>query len=480
MIALLAGAGLRWLGLGWRSFWYDESFSGLTARLNLPQILTNAALDVHPPGYYVLLHFWAQLGSSDAFLRSFSVLFSLGAILLMYGLGRRFFGEAVAALAALGLALAPFQVYFAQEARMYSLVVFLTVALTWLFLEGVVSARGWWFWLGFAITATLGLYVHYFVVFLLLGLYLWLAFDLPRLRLVWPRLVGANAVVVALFLPQMQQALVRTGAYLGLEAWQPVPNILSPLTAMYYLLFAHRSPVWIAPVGLFLTLAVLVLIAWENRRRAKPLRRLEGALWCSVLAPIMTVTIISSLSAHSIYVERSFAVASPALLLLLAVGAVYAPRRSPTPYLVLLLAAPISVTLAAHSFTPDPAKPPVREAALMVAQNFAAGDVSLHLQDASALPALWSTPGVSSQLADVPQAAFIFPATHRLFGGDVAEWQTALSGATRLWLTVMPGYTGPDQKAVLRQIDATYPRLQGWDWGQVQLYLYNLPQKDGD
>jgi len=467
------GAGLRWFQIGRYSFWYDESFSGLTARLSVNQILANVALDVHPPGYYLLLHYWIQLGESEAFIRSFSALFSIGAVILIYGLGRWLFDQSVAALAALGLAIIPFQVYFAQEARMYGLVVFLTIAITWIFLYAVVSRGGWLAWGGYALLATFGLYIHYFVAFLLFGLYIWFAMGIRRYRTVILHFFLANSLIVLLFLPQINQALSRAGAYLGTEAWQAVPSVLSPLTTIYYLLFTHRSPIWLFPIGLFLTLTVLLLVFWEGRR-VKTEHRFELALWFSVLVPIITVTIISWLAIRSIYVERSFAVASPALALLLARGTIAAPRWSPTPYLATLLVFPIIVTLITNITTPDPAKPPVREAMLVIEKDFSPNDVSLHLQDASDFPALWYNPDIPHILADVPGSAFIFASTHQLFGGDVLEWQTAIVGADRLWLTVMPGFTGPSQIAVQEEIEATYPRLMMIDWESVQLYLYDL------
>jgi hypothetical protein len=268
--------------------------------------------------------------------------------------------------------------------------------------------------------------------------------------------------------------LLRTEAYLDTEAWQAVPNVLSPLTTIYYLLFTHRSPLWLVPISLFLIIAALILTFWESRRRASLAHSLELALWFSVLVPIVIVIVVSWLSARSIYVERSFAVVSPALVLLLARGATAAPKRSPTPYLVALLILPIVVTLAANILTPDPAKPPVREAALTVGADYNQGDISLHLQDASGIPALWYSPDVLHLLVDVPGSSFIFASTHRLFGGDVVEWQSTLTKADRLWLTVMPGFTGPEQIAVLRSIAKEYPLLMKKDWGSVQLYLYDL------
>jgi mannosyltransferase len=472
VVALLTGASLRWLRIGAHGLWYDEALSSLIAHLSLKQILANAAATDHPPGYYLLLHFWLSVGQSEAAIRSLSALFSLGAIPLVYGLGCWLFDPSAAALAALGMALFPFQVCFAQEARMYGMVIFLAAALMWLFFYAI-SEEAWWSWVGYVLVATWGLYVHYFIALLLIGLHLWFALGLRQHRAVVPRLLLADGAVALLFLPQARQALARTGAYLGGVAWQATPSILSPLTTIYYLLFAHRMPIWLVPIGLFLTLAILSLTLWEGHRRPKTEQRSELALWFSLVIPIAVIMIVSWLI-RPIYLERSFAIASPALVLLLARGGTAAPRRSPTPYLTALLAVPIVVTLVVNVVTPDPAKPPVREATRILEASFAPGDVSLHLQDASCVPALWYAPGVPHLLADVPGAAWTIASTHRLFGGDVVDWQSALAGANRLWLTVMPGYKGPEQAAVHQAIDETYPRLAMEDWGAVQLYLYDL------
>ena len=471
--AVIIGAVLRWLQIGSHGFWYDEALSTLIASLGLAEIVGNAAASDHPPGYYVLLHFWLQLGQNEATIRSLSAVFSLAAIPLVYGLGRWQFDRATAAVAALGMALFPFQIYFAQETRMYGLVILLATALTWSFLYAVRTNGAWWAWLVYAVLAAGGLYVHYFFAFLLLGFHIWLIFDQQKFRAVSKPLALADILIVVLFVPQLGQALSRTGAYLGGGAWQSAPHALSPLTTIYYLLFVHRSPIWVFPIGIFLTLTVLILTLWESRRRSPQERRAELLLWLSIVTPIAAVVVISWLI-RPIYLERSFAVASPALVLLLARGAVAAPPRSPTPYLTALLLVPILVTLGVSVLTPDPAKPPVREATKLMARDFGHGDVSLHLQDASFMPAAWYAPGVPHMLADVPGAAWTIAPTHRLFGGDVVDWQAAVVDADRLWVIVMPGYTGPEQVAVLEQLESTYPRLQLKDWGAVQLYLYDL------
>ncbi|MEM7034262.1 MAG: hypothetical protein AAF629_32265, partial [Chloroflexota bacterium] len=290
--------------------------------------------------------------------------------------------------------------------------------------------------------------------------------------LVW-QLSLANGMIALLFLPQLTQALSRTSAYFGGVAWQGTPHPLSPLTTIYYLLFAHRTPVWLVPMALFLTLALLLLTLWEARRRSGKSKQYEVALWFSIVMPIIIVITLSWLI-RPVYLERSFAISAPALILLLARGLHAAPRKSPTPYLAGLLGICIVVTLGISWVTEDPAKPPVRQAVDIMKMNFATGDASLHLHDSSFMPAAWYAPNIEHLLVDVPASAFTIVETHRLFGGDVVNWSAAVANSDRLWLMVLPKFTGTQQNAIHQRIAEKYPQVMVHDWGTVQLYLYDL------
>lgn len=103
---------LRVYQLGTESLWVDEQFSIRDARaLNLGT----------RPLYYLLLHLWMKLGTSDAWLRLLSVPFSLASVVLTYTLARRLVSESTAHLAAFLMAVSPLCVGYAQEIRMYAL-----------------------------------------------------------------------------------------------------------------------------------------------------------------------------------------------------------------------------------------------------------------------------------------------------------------------------------------------------------------------
>ena len=72
LILLLAG-GLRFYRIDAQSFWNDEGNSARLAERSVDLILEGAEGDIHPPGYYVALHYWrALLGQSETALRGLS------------------------------------------------------------------------------------------------------------------------------------------------------------------------------------------------------------------------------------------------------------------------------------------------------------------------------------------------------------------------------------------------------------------------
>ena len=127
-VVLLALA-LRFYRLDGQSLWGDEGTSVALALRDLAAITQGAALDIHPPLYYYLLHFWMMaLGSGEIAVRGLSALLGAATVGLTYLLGRRLFGCPVGLAAALLLAVSPLQVQYSQEARMYMLATLLGLA----------------------------------------------------------------------------------------------------------------------------------------------------------------------------------------------------------------------------------------------------------------------------------------------------------------------------------------------------------------
>ncbi|HEY9642812.1 MAG TPA: hypothetical protein V6C57_20150 [Coleofasciculaceae cyanobacterium] len=128
----------------------------------------------HPPVYFILTHAWLKLFPNEAGFvsvwaaRSLSALFGIAAIPALFGFGWLTFrsgwaGQAAAAL----MAVSPYGVYLAQEARHYTLAILLIIA-SLSCLVAVIHRLGdrlplplWlcWVWVGIN---GLGIAVHYF------------------------------------------------------------------------------------------------------------------------------------------------------------------------------------------------------------------------------------------------------------------------------------------------------------------------------
>ncbi len=171
LILILWGAMvLRFYHLGLQSFWNDEGNAARLAERSLALIVKGAAMDIHPPGYYLLLHFW-QLGAgrTEFALRAFSALCSLLTVAVVAALGRSVGGRRAVATAAILMAWHPLAVYYAQEARMYALLGLLAALTLWagerLRSRGDRSTA-----VMLAALLTAGLYTHYAYLFAIAAL----------------------------------------------------------------------------------------------------------------------------------------------------------------------------------------------------------------------------------------------------------------------------------------------------------------------
>jgi uncharacterized membrane protein len=111
---------IRVHGLGRESLWLDEGFTWQRSQLPIREIIPNAIAAHHNPTYFVLLHGWMQLGDDEFMLRFPSALAGALAAGATCVLGWVLGGPIAGIVAGVLLAVAPLQVHFGQEARMYS------------------------------------------------------------------------------------------------------------------------------------------------------------------------------------------------------------------------------------------------------------------------------------------------------------------------------------------------------------------------
>lgn len=275
---LLLAAFLRFYRIDHQSYWNDEGNSRVLASRDVPTIIRNAAADVHPPGYYLLLKFWRDLtGETEFALRGLSALQGVVLAAVLYRLGRDWFGFRAGVIAALLGAVHPFLVYYSQEARMYSQLALCGAASFLLFakLEGGRPEISDWRWIvGYGLATALGLYTHYAFGFVVLAqLLAALGHSLKS-----PERHSLSTLYLLLFLPPFLLFLPWLPiAYRHLTGWpatrEYAPFFDSLLDLTRYLAFGRTLQTGEAAPGL---LAVVILLALGLR---PSIIHLQSSLW---------------------------------------------------------------------------------------------------------------------------------------------------------------------------------------------------------
>jgi uncharacterized membrane protein len=211
---------LRIFLLDGQSLWYDEGITMVMVPRDLITLTQNASSDIHPPMYYYFLHFWTGLvGTSEFGGRFLSVIYGVLLIPLIFQLTRRLFGKPAGISAAIFAAMAPFLVYYSQEARMYMQLTFFGALSTFLYVKLVVEDHNQserirkLLWAAYWLASTITIYSQYFGITVLLfqNLHFWLISG--RQKSSWKSWLIAEVAIAISFAPWLPVLFSQFGAW---------------------------------------------------------------------------------------------------------------------------------------------------------------------------------------------------------------------------------------------------------------------------
>ena len=301
------------LFIGRKNFWLDESYSFVAAHRPLGDLLrlvTHDESNMSP--YYLALHEWLRIGRSEGTIRLLSVPAAVATVPVIYSLAHRLRGQRTALVAGFLAAGNLMLVTYAQEARAYSLVLFLVTLSMLLFVE-LVSAPRIWVAVAWALVSAVAVYAHYFAAFVIVAQVASLLLLLPRRQ--WPRsaLVAAGGVA-ALVAPLAAFVLHRGTSPLSSAQGA---SLLGPARLVY----RYSGSLALAVVMLVLcgyaglrTWRELQLRGWH--RGPDAWRALMPWIW--LVLPAL-LAFLGSL-VHPMWKERYLIVSLPAFVLLVAAG----------------------------------------------------------------------------------------------------------------------------------------------------------------
>ena len=302
--------------IGRSSTWIDESASLLLVDNDYAELVRRNVLDVHPPLWYLVLKLWVQVFTPSILAsRAESAVFMFAALVVWYQLVRTRFSRPLA-LVTLALAVTnPMLLHYAVEGRMYALGVLL-VALTSLF----VTSTARWRWFAYWPCAVAMLYVHYFLAFPLAAQFVYLVLtrrDQAR-SMAW--IVGYGASIIAAFGLWIPIAFRQTATTVTAHFWI---GRIAPTTLLTYVLhaFLHRTDGDLQSALVFPTLGYLAIWGASLRRAGRARNGPYALLWCLVTIPVVCLFVLSCKPLVPVFHPRYVIFGLPALITLLAAGA---------------------------------------------------------------------------------------------------------------------------------------------------------------
>lgn len=304
-----------------QSVWFDEGYSIILAKRPISELLSLTAVDAHPPLYYLVLKGWATIfGYSEFALRSLSALFAAISLGAMFMLIKKVFRPSSAAIALPFLIISPFLMRYSFEIRMYSMVMLICIAATYVLVKAKESDK-LRYWLLYSVLVVVGLYTLYMsmAVWLAHGVYLLTASvrDTKNAKTRVPLLpyilkqkyLLAYGLVAILFAPYIPTVI-------GQLQHSALPSITSPVTfkelTTILSFTVSYQPEWkisvVMSLLLFVFLVLLIKLLAHNYSKALKKEKDGLHLFLSILlVPVAFFAVISIPPMKPYFVERYLA-----------------------------------------------------------------------------------------------------------------------------------------------------------------------------
>jgi mannosyltransferase len=312
VVLLAVSVVLRTDSLG-ESLWMDEGLSiGIASQplFDIPGVLR---VDGSPPLYYMLLSVWMDLvGNGPGETQALSVAIALVSVPGGMWAGWSLFGRRAGLVCAALCAVNPFLTQFAQETRMYSLMLVLSLLATAAFLHVFAFGRRGYLPLFFVLLALM-LYTHNWGLFLAVGLVCALMpcwYVSENRHSFWKDALigfGGAGLLYLPWLPTLLHQIQHTGA-----PWLNPPNFGAPIQISKSLLGGGTPTVALLLAGGSGLAAVLSRRVEDKERTAV----LAGAV--TVLATLAVAWLVSQVSPA--WTTRYLGVLLGPMLLIAALG----------------------------------------------------------------------------------------------------------------------------------------------------------------
>jgi len=312
LLPIGVAAALSFYSIAAKSVWLDEAISIALARLDWPGMWRAiAAEEPNMALYHVLLHFWLQLGTEEFAVRSMSAILAIASIAPVYGIGTRLLGSNTGLIASLLLTVNAFFIRYAQEARAYSLVLFLGAASSYLFLRAIERPSGKK-WAIYVIVGALSMYAHFFGVWVIAAHFF--AAMVFGNGLVRRRDLIFSHSFIALLASPLLVPILSPGSYSNHIGWLEKPS-LGKLADLFEALTGYGGPVLASVYAVVCSYALLYAVIHRRTPGVRFIPWRYAFLFSWLFLPVLG-SFLFSILLKPIFHFRYLIIALPALVLI--------------------------------------------------------------------------------------------------------------------------------------------------------------------
>ncbi|MGA7798327.1 MAG: glycosyltransferase family 39 protein [Methanoregula sp.] len=240
IILTVIGLFLRFYNLGFNSLWLDEASTYTISVKSFADIWqVTASGEFNPPLFYWIEHVMLMFGNNEVILRFIPALLGVLTIPLFYLIGKEFLDRNAGIIAAAACTVSPFLIYYSQEARAYTMMLFFVALATIFFLKAMKSGR-LIHWVLFGIFSALAFWSHFYAFVMIAALVLCALIEwAPRIRTELKNLemlVAGIIVFVVLSLPliivTLQLFVLRTSSAptYGIQGLDLIPETFNQIS----------------------------------------------------------------------------------------------------------------------------------------------------------------------------------------------------------------------------------------------------------
>lgn len=294
----------------------DESQSLWQTSHSMNELLNSLSRNVHVPFYHTTIHYWQILWGNGVLAgRAYSLIFFLASIILMYIAGKKIFNEYTGLLAATFFTLSPFMNWYASEIRMYTLLVFLTIAFHMVFIQ-LLRKSTYLLWTLYTLVAVIGMYSHYFFSLVILSHIIYFMLYGGRNILKQKQVLGftlSGISLVLLFLPWVYKVFSAERG-LGSSPLLAVPDSIDFFNVFSHFLFGFQTD-FVNSIVLSLWPLLFVLLLLSIRKNVS-LSEESKFLMIATITPLCVAFIIS-IFVTPVFLSRYLIIVLPSLYLIL-------------------------------------------------------------------------------------------------------------------------------------------------------------------